>query len=288
MITPHQILERIDYFTESTTDQSPRDWLGASQIGEKCVRKLWYDFRRCNHERFDARMLRLFATGDRQEPVMVALLRGAGFEVETPNEGDKEAFRFKDCEGHFAGTCDGVAREILSPEDEEYADALGAENEWFLLEMKTWKSETKLQPSPGFETLVKQGVKSAAPKHYSQMQVYMGELKLSRALYCARNKNNDDLYFEWVEFDAQHFDECLNKAETVITATEPPQRYSDDRNSFTCKYCIHNSICHANKPVSESNRHCRNCTHGAPAAGGTWECRKGHTFGTICGDYQSV
>lgn len=286
MISPQQILQRIDDYTLRTEDQSKRTWLGASQIGEKCVRKQYYDFRWCGAERFDARMLRLFSTGDREEPVMVKLLRGAGFEVCTPNEGRKEDFQFSDCAGHLKGTCDGVARVT-----KELALELGwtvGWDEWFLLEIKTWKTETVKQPSPGFEALVKQGIKHSNIKHWSQVHTYMGELKLKRCLYCARSKNDDRLYFEWIEFDPQHFDECLNKAETVITATEPPQRYSDDRNSFTCKYCIHNSICHANKPVSESNRHCRNCTHGAPAAGGTWECRKGHTFGTICGDYQSV
>jgi hypothetical protein len=271
MITPLEIIERIDAHTVASEAEPPRKYLGASQIGTKCVRRLFYDFRWCGGEKFDGRMLRLFARGNREEVEMVKLLRGIGLDVHTPNEGNKKDFQFFDLSQHFSGTCDGVvSTDVIGN---------GAELEYAILEGKTYATER-------FKKLKQTGVKESDPIYFSQLQVYMGELKLSWAMFFAVCKETDEIFIQWVPFDQTHFEVCLNKAELVINSESPPPKYSTDPQSFTCRYCPHNQICHANIPLAQNLQNCRNCIHGHPAAEGSWVCGVGQNFGTLCDRYQ--
>jgi len=275
MLTPAEILQGVDTYTLSQEEKGLRKHLGASEIGERCLRKLFYKFRWVKAESFEPRMLRLFQRGHREEAVIADELRGAGWNVEVPTKGaEEDYFRFKDCEEHFAGTCDGVG---IEPGGDE----------WVLLEMKTWKEETKDRPAPAFQALKRQGLQATEPKHWHQMQVYQGQLKLQRGLYIAKCKNNDETYYQWVSFDRQHFEENLAKAEAVISAETPPERISNNPKSYSCSYCIFNTICHERQPIRQEHQHCRNCIHGHPAAAGTWECAKGREFGKLCESYQA-
>lgn len=58
-----------------------RRHLGASVIGQKCPRKIWYSFRWAFKSTFSPRMLRLFGRGHREEFAFVDLLRKIGVEV---------------------------------------------------------------------------------------------------------------------------------------------------------------------------------------------------------------
>ncbi len=277
MLTPLQIIEKIDEFTVATEDQSPRKYLGASDIGEPCSRKLFYKFRWVGDAKFEGRMLRLFQRGDDAEVEFRGILRTAGFQVFVPYkdylDGESD-FQFTDCEKHFCGTCDGVG---LEP---------GGEH--LLLEFKTYKEETKDRPSPAFRALQKRGVREVSPKHWFQIQTYLGELGLTTALYCAVCKNTSELYFEYVDFDRIQFESVLNKAERIINAVAPPERISDNPKSYNCSYCSFRSICHENQPIPPSLRSCRNCAYASPGPSGSWLCAKDNPFGELCLSYKPV
>jgi hypothetical protein len=213
-------------------------------------------------------MLRLFDRGRREEEDVIRLLRGAGFEVHTPEEGNEVDFQFKDCEGHFAGTMDGV---IL------------LDGEWAVLEIKTYALER-------FTKLKRVGVQDNDPKYWSQLHTYCGEMKLNKFMFFARCKDNDDIFIQLGQLDRLHFEVCLSKAETVINApyTNPPEKISHDPTTFQCRYCPHSKICHGGESIPADSRACRNCIHASPAAAGTWECGAGHTFGTLCGEYSPI
>lgn len=282
MITPGEILERINAYTVATRTEAPRTYLGASALGEPCLRKTWYAFRHCGvSERFDGRMLRLFDRGHREEPVIDELLRAAGFTVEVPTPETAQDFKFVDCEGHLQGNCDGVALPPLSEKDAEYADALGAElgeEEWVLLEKKTYNAKN-------FADLKRRGVKDNDPKYYKQVIIYEGELGFKWCLFFAVCKDSDEIYLEWIPFDQHVFQECFSKAEAVINAQSPPPKISENPKTWNCRYCSLARVCHEGiAPL----KNCRSCKFGHPAKAGTWECGKGHTFGTVCEDYSPV
>lgn len=63
-----------------------RTHLGASVLGRKCLRQIWYGWRWMHITQHQGRLLRLFNRGHREEPAFVALLRRRGFVVRTHAE----------------------------------------------------------------------------------------------------------------------------------------------------------------------------------------------------------
>ena len=240
---------------EQTADRQGRPHLGASEIGHECDRYLWLSFRWAKPADFDGRMLRLFDSGNHQEPRLIADLRAIGVEV-WDKDADGNQWRYKAVGGHFAGSLDGVGLGL--PE---------APKTPHLLEFKTANAKS-------FAAMVKKGVKEAKPQHWQQMQVYMGWAKLTRAMYIMVDKNTDDIHAERVEFEKDAFDLAIQRAERIITAPEPAVTLADDATNFTCKFCRFKDQCYSTEAPAVS---CRTCAHSTPETDGEarWSCAQG-------------
>lgn len=256
-----------DYRVLINKDNSPRNYLGLSGLGDECKRAVWYDFRKVAKKDFPPRMMRLFRRGDREEFVFVWLLRGIGFTIYEVDE-DGRQFKVKDFEDHLSGSCDGFGE---APEDFFIKDP-----QPFLIEFKSYNDDR-------FEKLCSVGVKESDPKYYSQLQGYMGYFELEGALFCAVNKNDDRLWFEWVDFDKHFFKRLVGLAEHILTSQEPPERISNNPSWWKCKnrkfQCAYYEQCHAGK---QSDRNCRSCKWATPGEKGSWDCGKGREFGVVC------
>lgn len=248
----HTTVAKIYQAYESDAETGNRPHLGASLIGHACERFLWMTFRWVDDKKFSGRMLRLFKAGNDFEPRIVAELRRIGIEVhdKTP---DGKQWRVSSLGGHFGGSMDGAAC--------GFAEAPKA---WAVTEFKTHNDKS-------FSDLVKNGVQKAKPMHYAQMQVYMGETGMERAMYIAENKNTSELYCEWVHFDAVEFGRLKARAERVINANEPPLRCSNDPSWYVCKMCDFHEHCHG-EAAPQVN--CRTCAHSTPEMNGDarWSC----------------
>lgn len=247
------IANRIYKLHEQLADQTPRPHLGASEIGHKCERALWYSFRWAFKKNFNGRMLRLFETGNLAEARLIKELRLAGFEVEDRDDGHQ--LRFKE-HGHFAGSIDG---KIL------------INGEWYLLEIKT--SNLK-----GFTYLKENGVKKAQLKHYAQMQTYMRKMGLAKALYVSICKDNEEIYSEVVNYNEKESLKLSEKALRVIQSEDAPPRISDTiKGCFECEWCDYVSNCHRLNSNLLPEFNCRTCMHSTPKFNeleGTWHCNK--------------
>jgi hypothetical protein len=133
--------------------------------------------------------------------------------------------------------------------------------------------EFKTHSAKSFADLKKKGVAKAKPEHFAQIQWYMGKSGMDRALYLAVNKDTDELYSERIEFNQVEFEKINAKAESIIFATEPPSKISDDPKFYLCNWCSHNSVCHGNRVPDLS---CRSCCHSTPEreGDGRWSCAK--------------
>ena len=246
---------------ESKREDKPRKYLGASQLGEACERKLWYSFRHADQPSFDGRMLRLFETGDLAEFRFVKELREIGCEVYDVDPSTGKQWEVNDVAGHFSGHMDGCARGI--PE---------APKAWHVLEFKTHNAKS-------FNALKNKGVKASKPMHYAQMIVYMKLTGMKRALYLAANKDTDELYSErlhWedVAEDAQRY---MDRAERIVRASSAPARISDGADHFACKWCDFRNLCHGlgEKGAVPCSAGCRTCVHATPemdTEDGRWSC----------------
>lgn len=81
-----KVLRAIDAHIERNqvageSDNKPRFYVGASAIGEECARARWYDFRWASKRVFEARMLRLFDRGHKEEVRVLGWLGEIGVEV---------------------------------------------------------------------------------------------------------------------------------------------------------------------------------------------------------------
>lgn len=232
-----------------------RKHLGASLLGRKCSRELWYTFRWTTDERHSGRMIRLFNRGHLEEGRLVALLLMIGCRVFQFDDNGQQ-YRIVGHDGHYGGGLDCVVEGI--------PDCPG---EPLLGEFKTHNKKS-------FEKLVDNGLYSAKFEHYVQMNQYMGAYSLRRGIYIAVCKDDDSLYSEIINYDEGVAAQANERAGRIIRSEEPPQRIAKTSSWYECKFCSHHGVCWGSKPPA---RNCRTCEFSSPEKDGAWVCRK-HSF----------
>jgi hypothetical protein len=248
----HDTVGRIFKIYEEKAAQAPRPHLGASELGHSCERHLWLSFRWAKKPEFSGKILRLFESGNREEPRLIENLRAIGVEVWDRDENGKQ-FNYKFAGGHGGGSMDGVALGL--PE---------APKTPHILEFKTSNQK-------GFDSMTKDGVKKSKPLHWTQMNIYMGLAGLERAMYLMVNKNTDEIHGERLEFDLDKFNADMQKAGRVVTATEPLAKVSEDPAWYECGWCRHKGMCHG---TDAPDVNCRTCIHSTAEldGDGRWSC----------------
>lgn len=241
-----------------------RPHLGGSQIGRDCSRALWYQFRWAWTPKFDGRMLRLFETGDLEEPRFEKELRAIGAKVWAIDPDTGKQIRFEACGGHFALSLDGVVENIPDSPKKPHTLELKTANE---------KSFSKMQ---------KEGLEKANPVYFAQCQVGMHLSGIHDCLFLMKNKNTDAIYGERIKYDAALSMKLIAKADSIVFADLPPDRIASDPSSFACKFCPYWSVCWGCKIPEPS---CRTCAHVTPERDGTWSCGKGWKADGLCDDH---
>lgn len=186
------------------------------------------------------------------------VLRAESMGIEVP---EPKQFGFSALWGHFSGSLDGLATGV------PYANhALPdlRDDEEILVEFKTHNEKS-------FTKLVEEGVKKAKPEHYTQMATYMEQKGLRLALYCAVNKNDDSLYYEWVFPDVAAANAAMLKAQALLTAQMLPSRISNNPSFWKCRFCDHRLTCHYGEAMQ---KHCRTCKMSQPVDNAEWKCHK--------------
>jgi len=246
--------------------------LGASSIGGKCERSLWYGFRGLTEEQFNGRMLRLFNRGHREENQFAEELRGIGCIVYLVNDYTQKQFEYTAIGGHFICHPDG---KILGVPE--------APKKWHILECKTAGGEET--HSKDFEKIKKLGLKEAKPTYYAQTQVEMGLANLDRALFIIVKKANDEIWSERIHFNREEFKSYMEKAERIIRSINVPDRLVDRPDDSRCNFCSSYDLCWGSGDVILPiiDQTCRSCCHATPeinegSRDPKWSCRKFNTY----------
>lgn len=248
------LVEEIMAAYEAKAQDRRPNTLRPSELGHECARYLWYRFRWADtFETFEGRMLRLFETGHSQEDRLISDLRAVGAEVHARDpENPKDQIAMTMLHGHSKGFLDGVAGGVPH-----------AAKDWCVVECKSHSDKS-------FKLLEKDGVEIAKPQHYGQMQLYMKHHELEEALYLSVNKNTDQLYAEFVPFNARYAEALENKANSIIMLSTPPPRINANPTFFKCKMCSASAVCHAGELPPRS---CRTCAWVDPTENaGKWTC----------------
>lgn len=234
------------------TNEFPfRTHLGASGVGNKCARAIWYGFRWATKPEFDGRILRLFNRGHLEEARFIAMLLTIGAEVYNQDENGKQ-YRISDAGGHFGGSGDGVVVNIPDLPPDTPA----------LLECKT-------SGEKAFKELISKGVHECKFEHYVQVQIYMRKMDLTVTLYMCVNKNTDELYCELIYLDTNIADQFIDRGVNLVFTDKAPAKISENPGWYECRFCDHRPVCHLEAPVEVN---CRTCQHSIVLEVGEWSC----------------
>jgi hypothetical protein len=246
------MVKAVDAAIEADNTEGYRSHLGASVIGNECLRYLFYHFRWMHREVHSGQMLRLFQVGHGLETRVRYWLTQIGFEF-IDNLPNGEQIRFSDLSEHFGGSVDGI---FIAPR--------WGITEPTLLECKTSKTGSE------FDNLDKKGMRDTKEQHYIQNSVYGKGLNLRNVLYVCENKNDSDWFFELLPLDMQVAENAYKKASFVIfETTTPPRKISEKRNFFKCNMCSMRGLCHDGVTPDVN---CRSCQNATPAPEGQWLC----------------
>ena len=211
--------------------QRPRDYLGASRIGEPCARRLVYEVTHTPPDpgkEIEGRSLRIFAAGHVFEDLAIRWLRLAGFDLRTERR-DGGQFGFETAGGRIRGHVDGVI--VGGPE-------MGLA--WPAL----W--EHKALKASSWSDTAKKGVRLSKPVYYGQMQIYMAYMGLGAALFTALNKDTCELYHEHVRFDPATAQDLSDKAVSVLRAADAGDllpRIAAHADFYLCRFCPFSARC---------------------------------------------
>jgi hypothetical protein len=225
--------------------RAPRSYLGMSQIGAECERKLWYGYHDPLPEYLNAAALMRIADGHACERILADRLRLVdGVTLRTENEKTGEQFEINDLDGMFAGHMDGLIVGLVD-----------APNEWHIWEAKAVNEDKynkflKLRCENPKETLQKWD-----NTYYAQAQAYMGYSGIPHHYLTVCSPGAREWDAVCTDFDQSAFDTIRNRAERIINASAPLARLSNDPNWHVCKWCHYKERCHGTARVSAgSNR----------------------------------
>lgn len=210
---------------------TPRDYLGASRIGEPCSRRLVFEFTGMPADEgkdFDGHALRIFEAGHVFETLSIRWLRAAGFDLRTERR-DGGQFGFSVAGGKFRGHIDGVI--VAGPDIGVPWPALF---EHKAINAKSWND------------LLKRGLALSKPLYYAQVQIYMAYLEVPATLFSALNKDTQELFHQIVPFDAPHAQTLSDKAVEIIRAAETqelPPRIAGAADFYLCQFCPFSKRC---------------------------------------------
>lgn len=239
---------------ERSAAQGRRTYLGISQAGEPCSRRVWSRFRWVALERADAVSIRRFEDGNTGELMMAERLRlvpGVVLEAQqqelvSPN-------------GHVLGHVDGYIRGLR--------EAPKTRHVWEHKQTDTKHYEKLLQLK------MTHGEKGAlsewSPVYYVQAQLYMLLSGLERHYMTVATPGGRAYTSLRTEIDREFARAALARAEGLAVAPRPPAKLA--AGDFACKFCPFAGACHGGELPE---RNCRTCMHSTPTPNGTWTCER--------------
>jgi hypothetical protein len=201
-----------------------RHYLGASQIGSECLRRVQYDWM-CDPA-FPARTRDIFQRGHFFEELTRQHLIRAGFQFAAA-----ERLRFKAAEEFFRGHADGII--IAGPE----LPALCYPCLW----------ECKCVKDKGWKAIQRDGLVGLYATYAAQVAIYQAYFDVTNpALFTVINADTCERLHFSVPFDAQLAQLSSDRAVTVIAATRAGEllpRVTENPSDWRCRMCAHRDRC---------------------------------------------
>jgi len=254
-----QTLKAVDAALEAEQESRPRNYLGASAIGDVCDRKLWLNFRWVKRGFIEAAGLRRINDGHRGELVVADMLRKvAGLDLSTEKEPGVQ-HSFEALGGHFRGNCDGLLTGLIQDPDTLYVWECKVINDIKYKKLVSLKMKSE-----------KDALKNWDYVYYAQAQIYMHFFNAPKHYLTAGSSGVRDITSVVTEYDQGEAEKFIEKANRIIFAPRPAGKISSDPAWHECKYCSFHSMCHEDD--MPRHKSCRTCLHSSPLKTGGWKC----------------
>lgn len=205
--------------------QPPRNYVGMSELGDNCLRRVYYNAVKAPRKEFSARQLRAFEVGHLYEALTAEWLREAGFTL-LSQDGHGAQFRVYQADGRLSGGIDGV----LTAGPEAFNRLITYPALW----------ENKALAAKWWKEIVRHGLQDAEPKYFGQVNVYMGYFQLQQCLFTAENKDTGEIYCEILPYSLQAAQAASDRGVEVIQAIESgtePRRLCPTKAYFEVNMC---------------------------------------------------
>lgn len=237
------LLEFIDVTLaeKSMKAEKPRNYLGASLVGNPCERKIWYEYNGVpKSDQIDGKTWRIFGRGHTMETQIVRWLQKVGFEITDEEDGKQLGFKNEDIAGHI----DGLVTK--SPHSDVSAPCI--------LEIKTVGNNS-------FKKMESKGIEYSRPEYYAQINLYMHFMGYTEnpGMFVVLNSDNMKLYVEMIDYNESVVEDLLNKARKIKETDDVGhlgRMYEFYKNSFPCFWfsgcCSYWMQCKKDQEVEDS------------------------------------
>lgn len=259
----------------------PRHYLGMSQIGEPCWRKLFYSFRNTSIKSWEAQGIRNIEDGYIQEDLMAIRLQMLPYiELHTNTENlpitiigkqitsteeNNNQIGFSLLLNHFKGHCDGMIKGIKE-----------APQTWHVWENKA-VNESKFNKLEKLKIEV--GEKNALQKwdeiYFAQGIIYMHCSETKRHYLTVQTPGGRQYTSCRTDYNKAIAESIITKAKVIIFDNwNIPEKLSNKREFYLCKWCEFSGICHdGDIPLV----HCKTCRYSDPIKNGERHCHYKNT-----------
>jgi hypothetical protein len=205
----------------------PRPYLGASIVGDDCLRKIQFDWW-CKPT-LASRVRDIFDRGHYFEELARQRLIAAGLKF-----APSEVLAFSAVNGCLRGHADGIVIAGPNPLNGVLFSYP------FLWEHKTLNAKN-------WRAVERDGLEKAFPKYAAQVALYQAYLnKTNPALFTITNADTCERLHFWVPFSAERAQEWSDRAAFIIEATRAgellPRAYGDP-DDWRCRVCAHREKC---------------------------------------------
>lgn len=211
--------------------EATRNYIGLSEIGDPCLRKLYYKDVKAPAAAVEPRMLRIFELGHAIEALLIEWLREAGFVIINRDPATGAQWEVRQLDGRLQGHIDGKI--VDGPPIPGVAYPL-------LLECKGLANKY-------WNQAIKKGVELAEPKYFVQTQEYMGYMAIPQTLLGVVNKDTSELYWEYIPYQeavAQKYSDRAVSLFRAIETNQVPPRIAARADFYRCKMCeFRDTVC---------------------------------------------
>lgn len=241
--TPNDPTLEAMYAAIKELPREDRQYLGASEIGQPCARRLWYSYNNYERVEFENNHIGLMAadSGHYAEAKTAERLRMVeGIELHT-HMSNGEQYGWSAYDGKMQGHVDGLIRGLLQAPKA----------------IHVWEHKDKDQSKfVNFQTTKhkfgeKNTLKNWDEVYYGQAQINMHFLRkqgidVSRhylTVSYAGARKYDSCRTEYNQGYAEHLEQ---RGKKLLDVTVPPPRINETPDYYVCKMCPYRKVCHEN------------------------------------------